>query len=478
MKRKWIKTFVVVILVLGLGTGGYYTYKNYKAKNTVTSSLKFDKVKAAKTNLDVTVQATGTVTGVNQVNIFSSNSGVIEQMNYKEGTAIKKGDIFCRIKDDNQQQDIQTAQNTLNQKQLELHNLENNLDSVYIKAPVDGNVKSVFVAPGDDVVSTKPAYGGMAIITVGANNELEIPIPFPQSGRIVQVSISQGATVKKGDILFKLDDESIKNSIELKKNEIEQAQSQLSFKQKNLAESTILSPIDGIVSTLNIKNGDVTPSDKAMSTVIDTSKMRIVVPVDELDIDKVKLGQKTKLTIQDIKDKTYEGTVEEISQSGKTTNNVTTFDVTVSVNNPERLKVGMNADVSIAVQSKENIIAVPIEALVQKSGKKYVMIQDKTSTNSQSSFKNTNADQSSKSSTGNKISNSTRNNVNAIPGKLVQVETGLKNQTMVEILSGITENQIVLIQLPQNTSTNKNSNAGKSASGMSGMGAGGMGGGR
>lgn len=492
MKKKWLKILVAAALIVGVSTGGYYIYGNYKQKSVVTSSVNFNRVRAVRSNLDVTVQATGTVKGANEVNIFSSNSGVIEQLNFKDGSVIKKGDLFCKINNDNQQQDIQTAQNTLNQKNIELKNLENNLDSMYIKAPVDGIVKSVFVSSGDDIASVKPAYGGMAIITVGENNALEIPIPFPQSGKIAEVYISPGAAVKKGQTIFKLDDSSIRNNIESKQNEIQQAQNQLSFKQENVNKSTIICPTDGIVSSLNVKNGDTTPSDKAMATIIDTSKMQVVVPVDELDIDKVKVGQKANITIQDIKDKTYQGVVESISQSGKTTNNVTTFDVMISVDNPERLKIGMNADVSIAVESRENVIAVPVEAIIERNGKKYVMVADASqkngsgnqSTKEGNSSSNTSSDRT-KNNAGNSAAKGSQTgkwgagasgNGNSIPGKLVEVQTGIRNQTMIEILSGLTENQVVMIQLPQSNSANKNTN-GSRPGGMGSMGSG-MGGGR
>lgn len=471
IKKRGVKIFIIAVLAVGIGTGGYYIYKQYNTSNKVVSTVKFSTSKVAKTKLDVTVKATGTVAGINQVNLYSSNSGVIEDMNYQDGSTIQKGDIFCKISNDNMQQDINTAQNTLNQKKLELQNLERQLDSVYTKAPIDGKVKSVFVAPGDDIASVKPAYGGMAIITTGTNDELEVAIPFPQSGKISEVYISAGSTIKKGQAIFKLDDTDFKNSIQLKKNEIGQAESQLSFKQKALSDSTITSPLSGIISSLNIKSGDVTPSDKAMVTVIDTSKMNIVVPVDELDIDKIKVGQKAAIAVQDIKDKTYEGTVEKISQSGKTSNNVTTFDVTVSVDNPERLKVGMNADVSIAVESKENVLAVPLEAVIEKNGKKYVMIQDKNISLNGSNKKTGNYNNSSNNNTSSSSqttgkSSSSSSNQASVGGKLVEVQTGIKNQTMIEIISGLTENETVIVQLPQSSSSSKSSN--KAGGGMMG----------
>ncbi|MCT8976774.1 efflux RND transporter periplasmic adaptor subunit [Clostridium sp. CX1] len=465
IKKRGVKILIIAVIAVGVGTGGYYIYKQYSTSNKVVSTVKFDMSKVQKTNLAVTVQATGTIAGVDQVNLYSTNSGVVEGMNYEEGSTIEKGAVFCTINNDKQGQETETAQNSLSQKKLDLEKLEKQLDDVYIKAPIDGKVKSVFVASGDDIASVKPAYGGMAIITTGENDELEVAIPFPSSGKVKEVHISAGDTIKKGQTMFKLDDSDTINSIKSKKIEIQQAQSDLNYKLQTAADSTIVSPISGIISGLNIKNGDVTPDDKAMVTVIDISKMKVIVPVDELDIDKIQIGQKTKISVQNIKDKTYEGVVEKISQSGKTSDSVTTFDVTVSIDNPERLKIGMNADVTIEVENKENVLAVPLEAITEKNGKKYVMVQD--------SAGNVNSKTRQPSSSSSKSSQTAKNNTQlsgnkpSTPGKLVEVQTGLKNQTMIEITSGLTENQTVMVQLPESSSSNK-TNTQRGGGGMMG----------
>lgn len=466
IRKKGFKIVIAVVVAVGVGTGGYYIYTKYNISSKVVSTVKYDLSKVQKTNLAVTVQATGTVAGVNEVNLYSTNSGVIEQMNYEEGSTIQQGALFCKISTDSQEQAVETAKNSLAQKKLDLQKLENQLDDIYIKAPIDGKVKSVFVAAGDDVTSVKPAYGGMAIMTTGANDELEVAIPFPSSGKIGEVHIKAGDTIKKGQTIFKLDDSDTVNSIQSKKLEIEQAQNDLNYKLKTIADSTITSPISGIISTLNIKNGDVTPDDKAMVTVIDVSKMKVIVPIDELDIDKIKIGQKAKISIQNIKDKTYEGTVERISQSGVTSSNVTSFDVTVSINDSERLKIGMNADVTIAVESKENVLAVPLEAVTEKSSKKYVMVQDASSnTNKKSGQPSNNSNSSSSKTARNNAASSS--NQSSVAGKLVEVQTGLKNQTIIEITSGLTENQTVMVQVPESSSSSKSSSS-KRSSGMMG----------
>lgn len=481
MNKKIVKIMIGSLLVVAVAAGGYYGYKAYASKNTVASS-KFITTKAKIANLDVNIQATGTVTSVSQVDVYSQITGNIESLSVNEGDTIKKGDLICKINYSNGAQDIATAQNTLAQKQLALSQLQTSLDDLYIKAPIDGVVKSVYASAGDDVSTLKSAYGGLAIIVV--NDTLEVPIPFPQSGKIGSVYITAGATVKKGQNLFKLDDSTIQNNIKSKELEIQQAQSDLSFKESNLSKDAVTSPIDGVISALNFKEGNSIGQDKAIATIVDPKQLQIVVPVDELDIEKVKVGQSANIGVDAVKGKTYSGTVQKISQTGKTTNNVTTYDVTVSISNPEDLKPNMSANVTIAVESKENVLTVPVEALIQRNGKQFVMIPSaggtgKTVDKSSNAGANNGQNKQGNSQAGGQGStNQYRNsNGNGSQGKLTPVTIGLQNQTSVEIVSGIKEGDSVLITLPQTTNKTNSNVSGGFGQGQGGMTRGASGGG-
>jgi HlyD family secretion protein len=94
---------------------------------------------------------------------------------------------------------------------------------------------------------------------------------------------------------------------------------------------TVKAPIGGTVVTKNNITGDTVQAGKSILTIVDTNDIRIKVAVDELDISKVVKGQKAEVKFDALKDKVYEGTVENIGITGNTSNNVTTYDVIVSV---------------------------------------------------------------------------------------------------------------------------------------------------
>lgn len=427
MAKKYLKLLVAIAVIFIIGSGGIIIYKKYNSKSTPASSKIYSTEKVVKTNLEVTVEATGTISGADSVNVFSSITGVVEGMTVKEGDTIKKGDVFCKIDASTTQQEVKNAKISLASKKLELKSLENQLSSLYVKAPIDGKITKVFVEPGDDTSSVQSVYGGMAVMTA-MDDTLEVTIPFSSSGKVAEVYATVGKTVKKGDVLFKFDDTSLLNSISVKKLEIQQAEINLKEKEADLTKTTIIAPTSGVVTALEVKNGEIVDDSKLMATITDTSKMQVTIPVDELDISKLKLGQKAKIKVDDIDGKVYDGVVEFISQKGETSNNITNYDVVVSISNPENLKIGMNANVTISIESKENVLAVPQEAIIEKNDKKYVMVSD-------SSQKNTNSAESK---------------------KLVEVQTGIKTTSMIEITSGLSENQIIYVELSNDSDSNNN----------------------
>ena len=284
------------------------------------------------------------------------------------------------------------------------------------------------------------------------------------SGTLSGLNLKLGDTVKQGAALFTANSDQLsqavtKDKINIQKQQLQlslaktddqitsanlaitDAQNSLNYDQQQLNRTTVYSPINGLVIAANNTNGDNVQNSKAVLTIIDPNSLKIKVQVDELDIAKVKAGQKATISVGAIKDKTFDGVVETISPTGTTTNNVTTYDVVVSISNPENIKLGMNASVNIQVDSKDNALAVPVEAVIDRNGSKFVMVAEDGSTRA---------------------------------GKLVPVKTGLETQTYVEITEGLTEAQKVLVSLPQvNSATTQN----RSASGFSGFGGGGFGGG-
>jgi len=147
---------------------------------------------------------------------------------------------------------------------------------------------------------------------------------------------------------------------------LEQSKATIEITEANLNNTTIRSPIDGIVLSRNINTGEnVTPNGKPLFLISqELSNMKIDTNVSEADIGKIGRDQKAFFTVDAFPNETFEGTVSQIRNEPITNNSVVTYNVVVLINNDgNKLKPGMTADVKVIVAEKADIKRVPTSAL-------------------------------------------------------------------------------------------------------------------
>ncbi|MCM8899965.1 HlyD family efflux transporter periplasmic adaptor subunit [Caldicoprobacter algeriensis] len=289
------------------------------------------------------------------------------------------------------------------------------------------------------------------------------------NGKISVIYVKENSVVKRGDNLFKLDDSDVKANIESQNLAIEQTQKELESKKSQLGNTEVKSPINGIITSLTVKVGDQVQQGKAIATIIDPTQLNVVVAVDELDIPKVKIGQKAKIKVDAFPDTVFEGEVIKIADIGQSSGGgVTTFDVTISIKDPGDVRIGMSATAEIQVESKKGVVLLPIEAVQEKNGEKYVMVASSSSQNTRESEGETAGGSASAPETSGtrgaegrrfvtrnrSVSIQSRNLVGEISFR--KVEIGLTNETYAEVISGVEEGEEVLIPVSNSTSTQNN----------------------
>ncbi len=154
--------------------------------------------------------------------------------------------------------------------------------------------------------------------------------------------------------------------------QVEQAQAALDRAQEDLRNSTITSPMDGLVLSRDVEIGDAVSSILVLGsqatllmTLGDVSSVYVLGEVDEADIGKVHLEQPARIVVESFKDERFEGTVTKISPLGVEEDNVTTFEVRVSIDNPSgQLKANMSANAEIVLEEKLDVLLIP-EAVVR-----------------------------------------------------------------------------------------------------------------
>jgi HlyD family secretion protein len=155
---------------------------------------------------------------------------------------------------------------------------------------------------------------------------------------------------------------------EKSRNAYEQAQAAIVKVKRNLDYATITSPIDGVVISRAVEEGQTVAASFETPTLFtiaqDLTQMQVVADVDEADIGEVRDGQRVEFTVDAYPDDTFEGTVQQVRLEATTESSVVTYEVVISAYNPDlKLKPGLTANVTIYTLEKENALAVPTKAL-------------------------------------------------------------------------------------------------------------------
>lgn len=198
--------------------------------------------------------------------------------------------------------------------------------------------------------------------------------------------------------------------------------------QTNLGYATITSPIDGVVLSKDVEEGQTVAASFSTPTLFtiarDLTDMQVVANVDEADIGNVRDGQRVTFTVDAFPDDTFEGRVKQVRQQGEEESNVVTYEVVISApNNDLKLKPQLTANVNIYTEEIENVVSVPAKALRFSPSKEMMNDGEK--------IKDCNAT--------NKLWIKEANILKAYP-----VKTGITNGIRTQILEGVKEGTAVI----------------------------------
>jgi len=320
---------------------------------------KIDPSKLAKVergDLAKSVVATGKVEPITKVEIKSKASGIVKKLYVDAGDRVKKGQLLAELDKEEIEARVAQAKAQMEASQASARGTEADLE----RAKVD--------AEGPDVPMLKRAYDraqGMAKEGVVSASALD------DAQKNYELALNKQNVAKA--------------QLQVLKAKIGQAQAQVLQDQANLKQleeqlgyTTITSPIDGIILSRDVEVGDAVSSILVLgssATLImtegDTSEVYVKGKVDESDIGKVYLGQPARIKVESFKDKTFNGKVTKISPMGVEKDNVTTFEVRVSINNPGgELKAAMTANAEIILEEHKNVLQIPEGAILYDKDKK------------------------------------------------------------------------------------------------------------
>ncbi len=356
--------------------------------------------KVEKGDLAKSVVATGKVEPITKVEIKSKASGIVKKLYIEAGDRVKKGQVLAELDRDEILASVRSQEAQLLSSEANLRAAEADLK----RAEVD--------AEGPDVPLLKRAYERAAkmqkegVVSDAQRDDAQKAYDMSvnkQSVAKAQLTVSR-AKVKQAEA------------------DVQRQHANLSQLKEQLGYTTIVAPIDGIVLSRDVEVGDAVSSILVMGsaatlvmTIGDTSEVYVKGKVDESDVGKVYLGQPARIKVESFKDKTFTGKVTKISPMGTEKDNVTTFEVRVSITNPGgELKAAMTANAEIILEEHKNVLQIPEGALIYDKDKKAsVEIPEPSAKDGK---------------------------------KKVSVQVGISNGAKAEVLSGLKEGDQVVLQ--------------------------------
>ena len=184
------------------------------------------------------------------------------------------------------------------------------------------------------------------------------------NGDISALSVKEGDRISKDQTICVLDSAS---SLESARLSLEDARLSLQSAVDSLDNYTITSPISGTVIEKNYKAGDTIDATATnyLAVIYDLSYLKFEMQVDETYIGKVKVGQTVTITADALEGQTFTGTVSKVNINGNTAGGITSYPVTVIIDNPGDLLPGMNISADILIEQVKQVVAVPVEAVAR-----------------------------------------------------------------------------------------------------------------
>lgn len=212
-------------------------------------------------------------------------------------------------------------------------------------------------------------------------------LAFAVSGKVKQVLVEVGQFVEAGEVLAEMDSAQqelallrAENAYELALisgtvNAQREAELDLQVARTNLENTTIRAPFAGVVTAVNIEAGEHASANSSVISLLDNSVFYAQISVDELDMSQIRLGQGAVVKVDALGGRPLRGTVSQIGMIAQSSGGVTTVPVTIRIEDEALdLRVGYSAAVVIEVERAENVLKVPVEAVVRQGARSFVTV--------------------------------------------------------------------------------------------------------
>jgi HlyD family secretion protein len=410
-KRVFTISFLSVVAILLL-LGGYWVFG---ALFTVDKTIPAEKLSRVEQGaIAKSVVATGKIEPLSKVEIKSKASGIIKYLYVNSGDLVREGQLLVELDKESLEAQLKQARAFLNAAESKIQEMQSQaktLQATLQKTRLEAESRDY-----DFMVAEFKRYQGLYNMGLVSKSEIDSSEQKLRAAEINHKSLQASVKVREAEL------EQNDRTLNTLRAELVQAQAQCEQAEENLKYASIRSPIQGVVLSREVEVGDAVSSILQMgsnATLImslgDVKELYVKGKVDETDIGVVRIGQAVRVTVDAFKNRTFQGKVFRIAPMGVEKDNVTRFEVRVTINNDlDLLKVNMSANAEIVLEEHLGVLLIPESSLIYNEKKEtFVEIPDAST------------------KTGR---------------KQVPVKTGLSNGARAELLSGLKLGDRVVLQ--------------------------------
>ena len=349
MKKKWFIIIGIIVLVGALAVVGTIVFRGNNKKSSALQTAQ-----VVRRDVGSTVLATGIIKPMvgAEVKVGSRISGVVKRLRANIGDHVKSGQIIAE------------------------------LDDAELQARLNQNLAALAKAQAD--------------------------LTYARS------VFERTQSLRQKELVSTQEADQAETSLKTAEAQLKQAEANLEYAKVQVSYTTIFSPISGVIASVSTQEGETVSASLSAPTfvsIIDLRRLEVQVYVDETDIGKIKVGQEASFTVDTYPDTDFKGTVTAIYPKAVIQDNVVNYIVTAEITDSQGklLRPEMTTNVTISLETRKNVLAVPTNAITRERGDRYVTVME--------------------------------------GGKQIQrkVKAGWKDNGFTEIISGLKEGETILV---------------------------------
>lgn len=397
-KKKTANRLLFILLILALIAGAYFLNQERLLRTNEEALAQLETVPYNRETLTSTISGAGTIHPRQSATLYWQTSGFVGEVAHKVGDEVSANAVLYRLDKSRLPAEMLQAQLNLLNAQTGLQNLDSDTDLQRVTLQNNlRNAENTLTSLEQNLISLTDREctdWRLTNLQTAYDDALESYREWSTQARWLQVQAARADLDYCDPAVIASETDSLNSQIDLQKQNIaewqadldkiaegpdpdtkEKLELQLKLAEKQLENQTIKAPSNGTITSLTQTRGDMVSVGSPAAQIADLSALFVDVPVSEVDIPLIKVGQEAELVFDAFFEQTFNGTVVEVATIGVNTAGIVNYNVTIQLDsNYEGIRPGMTVGVNILVEEKPNTYTVPAESIVSRNGDYFVYV--------------------------------------------------------------------------------------------------------